>query len=104
SSTQPDPGKLDAFRTQLKGFLDYSWRKHRLHFWLNALIVLAGILLGASVILVGALNYGLQAAVLGAVISFLLGVQNAFKFAERANLWEIKHNEAKEIRDRLKYK
>ena len=99
----PDADRLRGFQTQLDSFLAYSWRKHRLHFWLNAVVVVTGLMLGASVILLGALNWGLLAAVLGAVMSVLFGMQGAFKFAERANLWEIKHNDAKNVRDRVRY-
>jgi hypothetical protein len=103
SSGPPDPERLRAFQTQLDSFLAYSWRKHRLHFFLNSALVIVGLGLGASVILLGALNWGLPAAVVGAVMSVLFGVQGAFRFAERSNLWEVKHNDAKVVRDRVRY-
>ena len=104
TSIPPDADKVDTLKTQIAGFLRYSWTKHRLHFWLNVAIVLTGIVLGSSVTLLGALGYSLLAAVFGAAIACLLGIQNAFKFAEKASLWETKHNDAKEVRDRLRYK
>ena len=54
--------------------------------------------------MVGALGYSLLAAIFGAVLTCLIGIQNAFKFSERASLWETKHNDAKKVKDLLRYR
>jgi hypothetical protein len=97
--------KTAGLQDKIKRFLDYSWRMHRLYSWLNFVIVLLGVGLGASITLVGgAFHSGTGAAVLGALTSVLLGVQNLFQFAEKSNVWQIKHNDAKAIRDCLQFK
>jgi hypothetical protein len=104
TSNLPDADKVDMLKTQVSNFLRYSWRKCCLYFWLNVAIVLTGIVLGSSITLVSAFGYSHLAAVFGAAIACLLSIQGTFKFAENARLWETKHNEAKEVRDRLRYK
>jgi hypothetical protein len=102
---EPDLLKLkDSLEKKIQGFLDHSWSLRRRHFWLNALVVVLGLLLSAGVTLTGALDMTEIAPFMGAAITVLLGIQNAFKFAEKATLWEAKHGEAKDLRDRLNYK
>jgi hypothetical protein len=103
-SSRLGPANLERFEKQLESFLKYSWKKHKRHFYWSTATAIAGIVLGSAVVITGALNLGFWAAVLGAAVSVLLGIQNHFKFAERANLWEVKHNDAKGVRDRLRYK
>jgi hypothetical protein len=95
---------LDKLKAQVQGFLDHSWRKHRLQFRMNVVTVLVILTLGGAVTLLGAFDYGHWSAVVGVAISVVVGIQNAFKFGEKAALWEAMHREAKEVRDRLNYK
>jgi len=44
------------------------------------------------------------AGVAGVVITVLIGFQNAYNFAERAEFYLLVHEEAKVLRDRVQYK
>jgi hypothetical protein len=56
------------------------------------------------VTLLSSTGYALAVGLMGAATSCLIGFQNAFKFAESASFWEAKHGQAKDLRDRLRYK
>jgi hypothetical protein len=58
----------------------------------------------AALTLLGALGYGYWSAGAGVAITLVVGIQNAFKFGEKAAVWEAMHGEAKDVRDRLNYK
>jgi hypothetical protein len=96
--------KIEFLRDQqVQGFLDYSWRMRRRYHLINTVVLIAGIALSAAVTVVGTLGEAPYAGILGAGITFLLGIQSAFRFSQKANVWEVKHGEAKMIRDRLRY-
>jgi hypothetical protein len=99
-----DKEKLDALIVQTVKFLDYSWKQRGIHRWLNIIVVVLGIGLGAAITLTAAWGCPLAIGLMGAAISVLVGLQNAFKFAEFAIFWEAKHNQAKVMRDSLRYK
>jgi hypothetical protein len=67
-------------------------------------LIAGGLVLGVGVSLAGFLNYGFLAGVMGMMITALIGFQNAFNFSEKADFYHIIHNEAKALRDRLRYK
>jgi hypothetical protein len=96
--------KAAALSTQTEKFLDFSWKRRRNNRWMNIAVVVLGIGLGAGVTILALLEQPLVVALMGAAISFLVGIQNAFKFAEFAIFWEAKHNQAKVLRDTLRYK
>jgi hypothetical protein len=96
--------RVSDLHKQIESFLAFSWERHRLNYWLGAFATLAAIILGLAITVAGVLNHSLIAAILGAVVSALLSIQNAFKFIEKSNHWERKHNDAKALRDRLTYK
>jgi hypothetical protein len=102
---EPFEVKLLYFRDkQVQGFLDYSWSMRNHYRRLNTLTVIAGLALSAATTVVGTIGNPPFAGILGAIITFLLGIQNAFRFAQNASIWELKHGEAKGIRDRLIYR
>ena len=100
----PFENKLNYLRDeQIQGFLDYSWGMRNVNLWLNASFVIVGLLLAGAVTVSGLIGQPPLPGILGAAVTVILGIQAAFRFAQKANLWEMKHGEAKVIRDRLRY-
>jgi hypothetical protein len=100
----PDAEKVNKLKHQIHGFLLYSWRLHTRNDRLNTALIVVGLVLGASVTIVGFLGYGFVAGVIGAITTLFIGFQNAFNFAEKAGFYSVIHNEAKTLRDHLNYK
>lgn len=100
----PFDAKLEYLREeQIQSFLDYSWRMRTIYVWLNGSFVIVGLSLAGAVTISGLIGQPPLPGILGAAVTVLLGIQNAFRFARRANVWEMKHGEAKTIRDCLRY-
>lgn len=101
---QADKEQQQQLLRQIEAFVQTFWRLRKRNAWINTSLVVGGLVLGLGVSLAGFLNHGFLAGVLGIVITALIGLQNAFNFSERADFYHIIHNEAKALRDRLRYK
>jgi pyruvate/2-oxoglutarate dehydrogenase complex dihydrolipoamide acyltransferase (E2) component len=99
-----DSAKLSRLEKQIEDFKSSFWKQYKRTRRINNALVGAGIFLGACVTLAGFLEYGIVAGIGGVAITTLIYLQNAFNFAERANFYLVIHEEAKVLRDRLRYK
>jgi hypothetical protein len=93
--------RVEHFRSRMRRFHDYSLRAHRIYFWLNSAVVLAGLIVAPAITIVALSHHSLAAAILGGVMTVLLGIQAAFKLGEHSRHWESMHNRAKIARGRL---
>lgn len=100
----PDPDKAKMLAEQIQGFLEYYWRLHINSSWMSSGLVVLGIFLGLAVTGAGFLGYGIVAGFLGLAVTLFISLQNAFNFSEKAEFYRVIHNEAKILRDRLRYK
>lgn len=99
-----DSEKVERLYNQLQAFKLSFWKLYRRSGRISNSLVAASLLLGACVTLAGFLGYAMLAGVAGVVITVLIGFQNAYNFAERAEFYLLVHEEAKVLRDRVQYK
>lgn len=99
-----DSEKLRRLEKQIEDFKGSFWKQYKRAREINNALVGAGILLGACVTLAGFSGYGIVAGVCGVAITTLIYLQNAYNFAGRSDFYLLIHEEAKVLRDRLRYK
>lgn len=97
------PLEPEKLLEQVTRSLSYSWDRHRTCLFWNNVTVWCAAGLGVLVVAAGAFDHAKLAAVVGAATSGLLLLQKNYRFAENAYFWEQRHNQAKTIRDRLRY-
>ena len=102
--TAPPADKLDALKQQIPKTAEYYWRLHVRHARFNNLLVALSILLGGAAPFVGQSGHGLAAGIMASVIGSIVAFQKHFRSAERSDLYQLLHIEAKNLRDRLNYK
>ena len=70
-------------------FSEQYQKLHRANWRLNAILILLGLVLSASVTVAGMFNQGIMAALLGVAIAFLIGIQNAFPMSDKAEFYRV---------------
>jgi hypothetical protein len=100
----PNPDKTEMLAGQIQGFLEYYWRLHVRCSRMNTAVILLGIILGLAVTAAGFLGYGMIAGLLGLGVTLFVSLQNAFNLSDKADFYRVIHNEAKILRDRLRYR
>lgn len=99
-----DSQKYEDFSVQIKAYISTYWKLYIRYSYINTGLILCGLLISAGVTITGFMELEKWPGILGVLISLLLGIQNAFNYGGRAAFLHVVHDEAKVLRDRLKYK
>ena len=94
----------EQFKCQLQSYILHYWKLHKKYSILNMSLIIAGLLVGAGITVTGFMQLDIWPGLLGALITLIIGLQNAFDLSGKALFLNVIHDEAKVLRDRLRYK
>ena len=89
---------------EMDEFKKKYWKLHLNDFTLNWVTIIVALILTASVTVAGVYGAAQFAAVFGVGIAFLIGLQNAFPFSEKAEFYRVIVADCENLRDDLKYR
>src|SRR5713226_3571828 len=92
-----DEQKLNRLNAQIKGALDDTWRKYTLYDRLDVISIILSIILSAAITILGFLNQGTIAGVIGVMLTALLSTQKVFNLSEKAEFYRKIHMQTKEL-------
>lgn len=96
--------KKDRLKTMAEEFVRRHERLHRVNFYVNAALILLGILFALGAIVFGLSNDASFAALMGALTGALITYDKAFQHGEKADFYRIIVAEGKNLLDTLEFK